>query len=262
MAKAEIYITTSWDDGHPLDLRVAEMLMKHGLKGTFYVPRTAPTETMTEGQIRDVSGSFEIGAHTLDHVVLTRTTEHRARREIMDSKSWIESTTGKPCVMFCAPEGKFAKPHLEMVRRAGYLGLRSVELGSLEFPRRQLGVLVMPTSLQAYPHGFLAFAKNAIKRRRLDNFWRFVTHGRSSDWPALAASFLSGGMEHGGVFHLWGHSWELEATAQWRRLDEALHFLSGFTSAASALTNGSICRMAAIPCAHSAEATRGAARPI
>src|SRR5688500_11915407 len=31
-------VTTSWDDGHPLDIRLAEMLARHGVAGTFYVP--------------------------------------------------------------------------------------------------------------------------------------------------------------------------------------------------------------------------------
>ena len=33
------YITTSWDDGHPLDFRVAELLAKYGLPGTFDAAR-------------------------------------------------------------------------------------------------------------------------------------------------------------------------------------------------------------------------------
>ena len=31
--KTATYITTSWDDGHPLDLRVAGLLAKYGLRG-------------------------------------------------------------------------------------------------------------------------------------------------------------------------------------------------------------------------------------
>ena len=59
-----------------------------------------------------------------------------------------------------------------MIRQAGYLGIRSVELLSLDFPRpmgshvRSLerGLLMLPTTLQAYPHGLLAYAKNIIRR--------------------------------------------------------------------------------------------------
>ena len=130
------YITTSWDDGHPLDLRVAELLTKYRLRGTFYVPMTAENETMTAAQIRELSLAFEIGAHTLHHAVLTeRPTSWLGKRSPVPSPG--SKNTGLPCLMFCPPEGKYSSRHLEMVRRAGYLGLRSVELGSLDFPRRK-----------------------------------------------------------------------------------------------------------------------------
>src|SRR4029077_18107218 len=99
--KPAAYITTSWDDGHPLDLRIADMLAKYGLDGTFYVPRGAENDTMALDQIRKLSCAFEIGAHTLDHVVLTRATEEEAWRQIGGSKSWLEDVTGLPCLMFC-----------------------------------------------------------------------------------------------------------------------------------------------------------------
>lgn len=31
-------MTTSWDDGDPCDLKVAELLRARGLAGTFYIP--------------------------------------------------------------------------------------------------------------------------------------------------------------------------------------------------------------------------------
>ena len=34
----DILITTSWDDGHPLDLRLAELLHKYDVPATFYIP--------------------------------------------------------------------------------------------------------------------------------------------------------------------------------------------------------------------------------
>src|SRR5207244_6002623 len=90
------YITTSWDDGHPLDFRVAALLAKYGLRGTFYVPMTAPTRTMTAAQVRELSGTFEIGAHTVHHVDLSRVAQQQAKQEIIDSKAWIEDTTSQP----------------------------------------------------------------------------------------------------------------------------------------------------------------------
>jgi hypothetical protein len=250
------YITTSWDDGHPLDFRVGELLKKYGLRGTFYVPMTAEKETMTAAELRELSLAFEIGAHTLHHNVLTSATERQAWQDIIDSKSWVESKTGLPCLMFCAPKGKYRSRHLKMISKAGYLGLRSVELTSLEFPRRKAGLLLMPTTIQAYPHGFFAFAQNAIKRAAFGNLWRFVVHGRSAEWPTLAQSLLLHALKFGGVFHLWGHSWELQETGQWQRLEELLRFMSWFANQATPLTNGQICQRSFSPDAFIDEAVR------
>ena len=72
------FVTTSWDDGHPLDLRVAELLAKSGLTGTFYVPRSSQKPVMNRSQIRELSNSFEIGAHTLEHVMIDRLSDREA----------------------------------------------------------------------------------------------------------------------------------------------------------------------------------------
>lgn len=235
------YITTSWDDGHQFDLRVAELLTKHRLQGTFYIPMTSENRTMTVPHIRELSRAFEIGAHTLHHAVLTEATDQQAWQEIADSKSWLENGTGLPCLMFCPPKGKYSSRHLNMIRKAGYLGVRSVEMVSLDFPRPKSGLMLLPTTIQAHPHGLLAFARNSLKRAAFGNLWRFVAHGRSTDWPVLARSLLRQALKYGGVFHLWGHSWELQETGQWQRVDEVLRFMGEFASQAPALTNGQLC---------------------
>jgi peptidoglycan/xylan/chitin deacetylase (PgdA/CDA1 family) len=236
-------MTTSWDDGDPLDLRIADLLGKYGLNGTFYLPRCAENNTMTSAQIRELGRTFEIGAHTLHHVVLTYATEQSAQQEITGSKSWIEDVTGRPCMMFCPPQGRYAKQHVRIVQKSGYLGLRSVELNSTDFPRPSSGLLVMPTTVQAHPHGLAALACNAIKRAAIANLWRFVTHGGSIDWTQLTRSMLRRVVASGGVFHLWGHSWELEESGQWQRLDDVLRFMCELSDQICALTNGQICKI-------------------
>lgn len=245
--KSQTFITTSWDDGHPLDLRVAELLTKHGLLGTFYIPMTAENGTMTAAQLRELSLVFEIGAHTLHHTVLTGATEQQAWQEIVGSKSWLESNTGLPCLMFCPPEGKYSGRHLAMAKEAGYVGVRSVELLSLDFPRRQAGLMLMPTTVQAFPHRFSAFARNAIKRKALANLWRYVIYGRAAEWPVMAELLLRHAIARGGVFHLWGHSWELQDASQWQRLKDVLCLMGGFVRQAPTLTNGQLCRLSMPP---------------
>lgn len=236
------YITTSWDDGHPLDLRVADLLTKYGLSGTFYVPMTADCETMTAPQLRQLSSGFEVGAHTLHHVDLCRATDQVAWEEIAASKSWLEESTGLPCPMFCPPKGKYYARHLALCQRAGYGGVRTAEPLSLDFPVCQRGLFLLPTTVHACPHSLVSYARYLARRAAFKNLWRYILHGRTIDWVKLADSLLSQTLERGGVFHLWGHSWELQATGQWQRLDNAFRFMSQFTAEAPALTNWQLCQ--------------------
>lgn len=238
-------ITTSWDDGHPLDLRVAEMLSKFGLKGTFYIPRKSERGTLSEARIRQLASTFEVGAHTLDHLPLTSVDPRTAERQIVDSKSWIEDVTGKTCAMFCPPLGRFTRRHIDMMRAAGFVGYRTVEFLSLDRPRNRGGILEMPTTLQAHPHGLWSYTKNALRRVSPGKLWLYIRHGGQRDWLAFAQRLLKHAPAASGVFHLWGHSWELEERAQWTRLEEALRILRD--SGAQSFTNGDVCREGLAP---------------
>jgi len=234
------YITTSWDDGHPLDLRLADLLERYGLHGTFYIPRHCQTPTMSEAQVRQLSQRFEIGAHTLDHVFLDQADDAAAGRQIPGSKAWVEEVTGKACSMFCPPGGKFGGRELELVRAAGFSGMRTVELLSIEPPKEVNHVRVMPTTLQAHPHSFAAYAKNGLKRRAIGNLWLYLRHGRALHWPTLAGRLLHATLHRGGVFHLWGHSWEIEQTGQWAQLEEVFKMMHEVATQAFCVTNGEV----------------------
>ena len=236
------FITTSWDDGHPSDRRVAELLARYGLTGTFYIPRQIRTGVMPLTAIRDLSSNFEIGAHTLNHVFLADADDDTARAEIVGSKSWVQEVTGKPCVMFCPPAGRFNSRHVLMFREAGYAGIRTVELLSLDRPRLRNALREMPTTLQAFPHPAVNYLKNLTKRRAARNFWLYAVHGRSRNWATLARRLLARTLRGGGVFHLWGHSWELDQAAQWSRLEDVFKMLGEARAQAPCLTNGQICQ--------------------
>ena len=238
-------VTLSWDDGHPLDSRIAEMMSRHHLRGTFYIPRTSEHGTMSAAQIRELSQTFEVGAHTLGHVVLTRANDRRAREEIFGARKWLEDITGKPCLLFCPPGGRYAARHLRMIEQAGYCAVRTVELLSLDWPRQKGALLSMPTSVQAWSHDARSYLQNIAKRGSFRNLWRYMARGRAADWPELSRVILAEAHQEGGVFHLWAHSWEIEDCQTWKRLDDVMRFLADWRHNAPALTNGEVCGVAA-----------------
>lgn len=238
---ASAWLTTSWDDGHPLDMRIAELLARNNLTGTFYIPRSAATGVMSEAQIRELSQTFEIGGHTLDHLFLITIDDHEAQQQISGCRKWVQDTTGQSCDMFCPPAGQFSPPHVRMIRESGFSGLRSVELLSTLPPQPIDCLMWMGTTLQAFVHRRRTYLKNTIKRCRWSSLWRYISMGAPFGWEGPLERLLEDVVQRGGVFHLWGHSWEIETTGQWNTLERVLSKMGQYTSRAPCVTNGPLC---------------------
>lgn len=243
------FITTSWDDGNPLDLRVADLLARYGLAGTFYVPRRSEHGVMEAGQIRHLGAAFELGGHTIDHLALTELPDAEARRQITDCKVWIEDVAQRPCTMFCPPRGHFASRHLPMIRDAGFVGMRTVELLSIDMPHWHGGLAVLPTTVQAHSHGRIAYARNITRRLAARNAWFYFAAGGCRAWDKLAEGFAQLVVRSGGVFHLWGHSWEIHRHSQWAQLEELLGMLASLADTVAVVSNSQIveCAMQDLP---------------
>jgi len=238
------YLTTSWDDGHPRDLRIAELLAKFSLSGTFYVPLENSRRVMAPGEIRELSGGFEVGAHTVHHAVLTQLGASEAETEIADSRKRLQEITGKSCDTFCFPRGRFQWTHLDMVRRAGFRGARTVELLSTRLPSRYMGIALLPTTVQINTYSWTAYARNCLKQLRAQNMLHFFRYARSRNWVETARPLLRRVAERGGVFHLWGHSWEIEEQQQWLQLESFLREMGEWRKSLPCMTNSHLCSIA------------------
>jgi peptidoglycan-N-acetylglucosamine deacetylase len=244
MTRQAMILTTSWNDGHPLDYEVAELLHQYGIHATFYIPRQSRRYTISESHIRDLAERFEIGAQTLDNVELPRLPPEKARQEIADSKAWLEYVTGRECRMFCYPEGKFTSIHAAMVQDAGFIGARTAEYFSIDFPRFRYGIYEMPTTVQAYPQEPSRYLRNTIKRGSFRRLWDYIQLGWGMNWDDLARMLWQECLTSGGVFHLWSHSWEIEQEDQWKRLEEMFRFFDEFADQEMRMTNGEVCDVA------------------
>lgn len=243
---AALRITTSWDDGHPLDLRVAELLTRHGFGGTFYVPCSngEGRPVMTAADLRTLGAQFEIGGHTIDHVRLVGLPAAERDRQIHDGKRRIEDDLGHAIVGFCYPGGKHDRAIRDAVRAAGFRYARTVTNLSLEPPRDPYQV---DTTLQLYPHRRSTYLSNFMRRGAWrDRAGALTICLRGDSFDRCLEHILRLAAERGGVFHLWGHSWELDAHGLWDTLDRFLRLAAGLVAREHRLSNACIVDDAAL----------------
>ncbi|MEK7218676.1 MAG: polysaccharide deacetylase family protein [Patescibacteria group bacterium] len=225
-----MFFQTSWDDGCALDLRIAGLLERYGLSGTFYVcPREQHGASLLEERdIRSLAERHAIGAHTLTHPRLTRIPLADAEREIRGSKAWVERVTGKPCTSFCYPYGDVNAEVRGLVERAGFAGARTTE----DFRFTSKDPFLQPVTLQVSPFPW---------RKRFHPPWKILdplgparhawTRTRGFDlplsaftsWSALAMALLYRAQPDEKLFfHLYGHSREIERYGMWGALETFL----------------------------------------
>jgi peptidoglycan/xylan/chitin deacetylase (PgdA/CDA1 family) len=220
-------VTTSWDDSHPADLRLAELLQKYNLPGTLYCPLNGEDgrPTLSPVELRRLhSAGFEIGAHSISHAILTAIPRSQARDEIFRSKSTLQDLLGDEVRMFCYPRGRANAHTIRCVKEAGYRGARAVQLLSIE---TNFSPFLMPTSLEAVPHGPINYVKNLTRRRDWPSLYRYCSElRRYPGWVALGKRLFDDTVKSGGVWHLWGHSWVVEELDLWHELEDLLDYVS------------------------------------
>jgi len=232
----ERFVTISVDDGHETDFKAAELLNKYGLQGTFYIPARNPERpVMSEDQMRGLATSFEIGAHTMNHVPLKSLPDSEAWVEIADSKRWLEDTLGKPAVSFCYPRGKFNRATPGLVKKAGFLGARTCLYNLNGFPRNPF---LWGLSTHAYSHSRTIQLRHATLEANFAGMLNFVhTHKGATDWQQHFLYALEHVEQRGGIAHLYLHGWEIDELKQWDRVEAIFAEISSRSRFAK-VTNG------------------------
>ena len=233
-------VTTSWDDGDPRDLRIAELLRSRGLAGTFYIPMSGylNNPTLIASDLRALSlEGFEIGAHSMSHNSLTRSRGEQLGREVRTCKQMLEQLVGEEVSMFCYPNGRYNPRVIQEVRCAGYTGARTTCMLSTSTDFRPFQ---MPTTLQAFPHPRTGYLRDLGRAKNIPGLWKFATElSQFENWTDLGKRLFSQVLEDGGIWHLYGHSWEIDDLALWSELRDMLDHVS-HNSNVIYLTNGEL----------------------
>lgn len=220
-------VTTSWDDGDIRDLRIAELLQARGLGATFYVPiqplNGNPSLGKNELRFLGTSG-FEIGCHGIAHETMSEVPLEKLAYIVSTCKAIHEDALGQRVRMFCYPRGRYTSHVVEALKRAGYQGARTVRLLATE---ADYGPYDLPTSAQAYPHSRTEYLRNITRSREVHRLYDYVARlGCDDDWVEIGKKLFDRVFHHGGVWHLWGHSWEIDELGLWDEVRELLDYVS------------------------------------
>jgi peptidoglycan/xylan/chitin deacetylase (PgdA/CDA1 family) len=225
MCKATI-VTTSWDDGDRADLKLAELLRTRGIHGTFYIPITPydARPALGHAELRLLSAEgFEIGAHGFSHKHLCRLTTEELAEEINPCKPMLEEILGVEVRMFCYPRVRYDRNVAHALKDAGYSGARTARMLAT---RMQFKPFEMPVTVQVFPHRKFSYFKNVIRAGRVEGLRAYLANRKSlGNWLELGMSLFDSVLQDGGVWHLTGHSWEIEENGLWQDLARMLDYV-------------------------------------
>ena len=226
-------VTTSWDDGDILDRRLALLLSRYNVKGTFYVSKSYRPERLSDLDIEIITKTHEIGAHTLTHPDLRTLSSAEQKNEISGSKKWLEEITHSKVKMFCYPKGRHNESAVSVVGEAGFLGARTTEVDTATTSPNPY---LLGTTVQVYPFPFRKLnEKKYYWGRILQPYMQRSSKLRAIgipisamySWQVMVRAVFDIKLARGGVFHLWGHSWEIEKYGMWDELEKFLKYIEG-----------------------------------
>jgi peptidoglycan/xylan/chitin deacetylase (PgdA/CDA1 family) len=226
-----VLLTTSWDDGCPLDGRIAEALDRQNLRGTFYATTgEGGSRRIDDAALARIAQNHELANHGRTHTPFTLIPPGRIEEEV--EWGWEQMARfGAYSKMVAPPRGKLNRAAVATLRRLG-CGIRTAPI--LSARRSRPGFL--EPSFQLYPHGWTALARNVAYRRVLPSLpllkaWRRggVLRDRSVALVRAAAKAMP-------CVHVWGHADDLELFGLWETLDDVLEVATSLPGVA-AVTN-------------------------
>lgn len=200
-----IRFEVSVDDGCQLDTRIGKLCLKYKIPCTFYIPIDYMTmalqngyEPLTQKSYRWLIDNFEIGSHGVTHRYLTKIDPEEAKDEIFASKKMLENLIDRKVTKFCYPRGYANDQIKQWVKEAGYTHARSTAIGNIQGPTDDF------------------FAETTVHMG-----CPVRPEYEGTTWLDYATEKYRECLEGDGnyIFHVWGHSWEIDRYNEWKNVE-------------------------------------------
>ena len=205
-------VTLSYDDGVEQDVRLMEILDKHGVKctfnlnsgcwapeGTVYAPGTIHRR-MPKSRVEKVyrNPNHEVAAHCLTHASLTELSPAEVAWEVLEDRRNLEAMFGGLVRGLAYPFGTYSDQVVDALKATGAAYARTV-VSTNDFS--------IPTDwLRLHP----------------------TCHHNAPNLMNLCDRFLQDSVPFGSkLFYLWGHSYEFEADNNWQVIEDFCEKMGG-----------------------------------
>jgi peptidoglycan/xylan/chitin deacetylase (PgdA/CDA1 family) len=189
-------------------MRLAEIFKKNRLKATFYIPiKKTGSQVLSKKEIKHLASAFEIGAHTYNHVDLTRISRQEVKDELKEGKEALEDIIGRRVQSFAFPFGHYNGELVKMVAMAGFSNCRSGRIINFNAFNNE-GFLQHP-NLHIYPHSLITGLRHCLKYGDPRSFVMRLAYSGKSHLdlvrPLMALKSV----------HFWCHSEDMEKYGLW-----------------------------------------------
>lgn len=224
MSGKKVIVVTSWDDGLIYDKKLYETLDYYGIKGTFFVivGKIGKPGYLSEDLVKEISLCHEVGSHTLSHPNLTNIDLKKAEYEIYMSKCMLEKIIGSKVYGLCYPKGYY-NSCVATIARKYYIYARTIKIkmNIIDKDLFHIHTLIQARDLDIFSRRYAATLLVFKKDPR-----RVIRVIKSNSWDKIAIELFDFLLMKGGIFHLWGHSYEIEKNNDWKKLENILSYIA------------------------------------
>lgn len=154
-------IVLSFDDGlEDFYTTALPVLQKYGFTASnaIITGMIGANEHMTEAQIREcVKAGIEITSHTVQHLDLAKQSPAEIKKQLVESKNYLEKTFGVVVVGFIYPSGRYNDLAVQAVRDEGYQIAATTQYGEADLENNN--ILLLPRVRIDNRDGYNGFVK-------------------------------------------------------------------------------------------------------